>query len=107
MLKTLFGVGFNPTIYLKSFIGKNYFDLPFNKNNKVDIDCANLDYSYDICITDNINNVCWSKEHSAIRILVDSTSWKITEMHYYDCVFDTILYTILSPENGYYNIQFL
>ena len=104
MINTIINL-FTPTefIELNKYIGLSYNDLPRNKENKIDIDRSNMNYSYDIRITLDIDNIKWNDDISSIRIIVDKQSYMIQDIYYYDATLKKKYYKIIFSENGYYN----
>lgn len=90
-------------IELNKYIGLSYYDLPRNKENKIDIDRSNMNYSYDIYIILDINNIKLNNELSSIKIIVDKESYIINDIYYYDATLSEKYYKIIFSETGYYN----
>lgn len=89
-------------IEFEKYIGLSYYDLPRNKENKIDIDRSNMNYSYDIYIISDVNNIQLNNELSSIKIIVDKESYKINDIYYYDIILSKKYYKIILPETGYY-----
>jgi hypothetical protein len=104
MINTIIDL-FTPKVFieLNKYTGLSYNDLPRDKENKIDIDRSNMNYSYDIRITLDIDNIQWNDEISSIRIIVDKNSYIIQDIYYYDAILKQKYNKIIFSENGYYN----
>ncbi len=93
----------SPFIRFNNFKSMLYNDLPYDEDGKIDIDNCLQNYSYDIKIMNNFENIVWNNEISTIRILVNKKTNIIEDIYYYDHSSDSRMDIIVYPETGIYN----
>ena len=93
----------SPFIELQNYNGTYFYNMPRNKDNKIDIDICNLNYSYDIRVVKNTSDIVWDNDISCIRICVNINNFIIEDIYYYDSTLKTRFDKIMFSENDYYN----